>query len=83
MPHLEERAPYVIKIDGCIDRSLVDSFGTIEIASAAEADGRTVSELSGIVMDQAGLVGLLRRLHGLGIVLLSVERGAHESKPGP
>jgi hypothetical protein len=28
---------------------------------------------AGVVMDQAGLVGLMRRLHGLGVVLLSVK----------
>ncbi|MCL4393371.1 MAG: hypothetical protein M1482_00880 [Chloroflexi bacterium] len=80
MPHLQERAPYVIRIGGSIDKSLVDWFGPVDIASASQEDGRTISELSGIVTDQAGLVGLIRHLHGLGIVLLSVERGAHDSQ---
>jgi hypothetical protein len=31
-----------------------------------------VTTFSHIVMDQAGLVGLIRHLHGLGVVLLSV-----------
>jgi hypothetical protein len=76
MSHLDQHAQYVIKIEGCVDGTLVDWFGPVDIASVLEDGDRTVSTLSGIVTDQAGLVGLIRHLHGLGIVLLSVERVA-------
>ncbi len=74
MPSLDQEAAYVIKIQGRIDSNLVDRFGPVSIASAVEDEGRTITTLSGIATDQAGLVGLIRHLHGLGVVLLSIER---------
>ncbi len=74
MPHLDQKAQYVIKTAGCIDAPLVDWFGPIEIGSVVETSGEAITTLSGIVADQAGLVGLIRHLHGLGLVLLSIER---------
>ena len=74
MPRLDERAAYVIKIQGRVEESLVDWFGPVDIASSVDDCGQIVTTLSGIVTDQAGLVGLIRHLHGLGIALLSVER---------
>lgn len=76
MAHLDQRADYVIKIEGCVDGNLADWFGPLHIASAVADDGRIVTTLSGVVTDQAGLVGLIRHLHGMGIVLLSFERVA-------
>ncbi len=74
MPHLDQKAGYVIKTEGDVDASLVDWFGPVEIASVEQASGEPVTMLSGIVADQAGVVGLIRHLHGLGLVLLSIER---------
>jgi hypothetical protein len=37
-------------------------------------DNSQVTTFSEVIMDQAGLVGLIRRLHGHGIVLLSVRQ---------
>lgn len=74
MPRLDERAAYVVRIQGCGDETLVDWFGPVDVVCAVDERGRTVSTLAGIVTDQAGLMGLMRHLHGLGIVLLSVER---------
>ncbi len=74
MPHLDQKAQYVIKTAGCIDAPLIDWFGPIEIASVVETSGEALTTLSGIVADQAGLVGLVRHLHGLGLVILSIER---------
>lgn len=80
MSHLDQKANYVIKIQGCIDGNLVDWYGPVDVAAApagaddpAAPDG-VVTTLSGIIVDQAGLVGLIRHLHGLGLALLSVER---------
>ncbi len=65
MPHLGQQAQYTIKIDGCVDATLIDWFGPIDLATVKEDSGRTVTTLSGLVTDQSGMVGLLRRLHGL------------------
>jgi hypothetical protein len=64
----------VIKIEGGVDRTLLDSVGSLDLASVVEDSGRMVTTLSGLVIDQSGLVGLIRHLHGLGLVLLSIER---------
>jgi hypothetical protein len=38
------------------------------------ADGRCVTELTGKVVDQAALHGLLRKLYDLGLSLVSIKR---------
>jgi hypothetical protein len=80
MPRLDEHADYVIKIQGHIDESLADWFGPLNITSVTGEGDRLTTTLSGIVTDQAGLLGLIRHLHGLGIVLLSVERIARQQQ---
>jgi hypothetical protein len=82
MSHLDQHAPYVITVEGHVDETLVDRFGPVNIASVVEDGDRIVSTLSGIVTDQAGVVGLIRHLHGLGIVLLSIERVVRPLKGG-
>ena len=69
---LNSQNRYQIKIYGQPDNSWLGSLGEIEIHSQVLADGSQVTIFSDVVMDQAGLVGLIRRLHGLGIVLISV-----------
>ena len=76
MSHLEERTRYTITVEGTVDPSLADWCGPLIVTTAKGPDDVTVSTLSGIIADQAGLVGIIRRLHGLGIVLLTVERCA-------
>ncbi len=74
MSHLDQQAQYQIVIEGSIDHSLADWCGPLTLAGGTSADGSSVTILSRIRADQAGLVGVIRYLHGLGIVLLSVER---------
>ena len=76
MPGLDQPADYVVRIHGRIDGNPTDWLGPVEIASAVADGDKDVTTLSGIVTDQAGIVGLIRHLHGLGIVLLSMERVA-------
>lgn len=74
MSHLGQMTHYTIRIQGNVDDTLADWFGPMKIESSATASGQIITTLSGDVADQAALVGLVRHLHGLGIVLLSVER---------
>jgi hypothetical protein len=72
---LNSQNRYEIKLYGRLDDSWLDWFG--EAQAHAEVwdendDSSEVTVFAGVVMDQAGLVGLMRRLHGLGVVLLSV-----------
>ena len=74
MSHLDERTRYTITVEGTIDANLADWCGPLTITAAPGRDEVKVTTLSGITADQAGLVGIIRHLHGLGIVLLTVER---------
>lgn len=74
MSNLDQQADYVIVVEGHVGADLVGWSGPVSISGAVEEGGRSVTRLSGIVTDQAGLVGLVRHLHGLGVVLLAIER---------
>jgi hypothetical protein len=81
MPHsisLNSQNRYEIKIHGQADDSWLGWFGEAEVRSETLADGVETTTFSNVVMDQAGLVGLIRRLHGLGIVLISVRQVERE-----
>ena len=70
---IDQPAHFAIKIQGNAGDGLAEWFGPLTSTRIDDSDPPTTL-LSGIVTDQAGLVGLIRRLHGLGVVLLSVER---------
>jgi len=61
---------YEIRLQGRLDPRWAASFDGMTLA--AGTDGTTV--VSGRVVDQAALHGLLSRLHGLGLPLISVAR---------
>ncbi len=82
MSQLDRATNYRIRIEGLVDSSLAEWFGPVEIRGGTHADGRAITELAGTAADQAALVGLIRHLHGLGIVLLSVERIADGDEKG-
>lgn len=66
----DEPARYEIRIKGHLDVRWADRFEGLRFAH--ESDGTTI--LSGPVVDQAALHGLLRRVRDLGMPLLSVIR---------
>ena len=70
---IDQPAHFAIKIQGNAGDGLADWFGPLTSTRIDDGEPPTTL-LSGIFTDQAGLVGLIRRLHGLGVVLLSVER---------
>ena len=75
MPHtigLNSQNRYEIKVYGQVDDTWVGWFGEAHAHTEILEDGSQVTAFSGVVMDQAALVGLIRRLHGHGIVLLSI-----------
>lgn len=67
---LSEPGWYRIKVQGLLDASWSDWFD--DLAVEHEAAGRTL--LTGLVVDQAALNGLLNKLYALGLPLLSVSR---------
>jgi len=49
-------------------------FGEAKAHAEVWIDNSQVTTFSNVVMDQAGLVGLIRRLHGREIVLISIRQ---------
>ena len=69
---LYEPAFYRIRIQGALDESWAEELG-MGIGWIKEIDRGPVTILKGEVLDQAALVGLINRLYGLGLPLVSVE----------
>lgn len=61
---------YQIRIEGQLDQQWTDWFEGLTITQ--EADGKTV--LTGHVVDQSALHGLLKKVRDLGMPLVSVNR---------
>lgn len=78
MSQLDQAIHYTICIEGSIDNAFASWFGPIQIEPACDVRGQPMTRLSGEVADQAALIGLVRHLHGLGIVLLSINRTKKE-----
>lgn len=70
---LSTPAKYRITINGCLNRSWSESFGNMTIGYELAADGSWLSVLTGRLVDQAALFGVLNGLYGLGLPLISVE----------
>jgi hypothetical protein len=68
---LDRPAIYQIKVPGEICASWSDWAEGMTIAVDSEGDGPPVTTLTA-PLDQAALQGLLRRLYGLGLPLISV-----------
>ena len=68
---LDQPATYRIKVPGELDENWPDWAGEMEVMVESDADGLLISSLTG-TLDQAALLGLLRRLYSLGLPLISV-----------
>ncbi len=63
---------YRIQIAGRVDASELNALSPLEMkVEQVDADSTWLS----LHTDQSGLIGLMRHLHGLGVVFLSVDRG--------
>ena len=65
---------YEITVKGGINVSWLTDYGAVDLETEHLAGGGPQCTRSRIVTDQAGLVGLIRRLHGLGVVFVSVRQ---------
>ena len=74
---LNSQNKYEIQVYGHLDESWLSWFENAKVRVETLTDNTQATTFSEVVMDQAALVGLIRRLHGHGIVLLSIVR--HES----
>ena len=69
---------YRIEVTGQLDPERSAWLQDMALTVERRAQG-PVTVLSGPVVDQAALMGLLRRLHGLGLTLLLVQRLAPDT----
>jgi len=76
---LNSQNRYEIKVYGQVDDSWLGLFGEAKVHTEVSDDNGQVTTFSDVVMDQAGLVGLIRRLHGFGVVLISIRQTNHRS----
>ena len=67
---------YKIRIKGHLDDRWADWFGDLKLTQ--QPDGTTV--LSGPVVDQAALYGVLTKIHNLGMPLLELYQLADEAQ---
>jgi hypothetical protein len=73
MTNIQPTVSYEIEVAGLMDRTWEDWLESPRILSTV-TDGQPVTRLTVQFKDQAGLIGLLRQLHGMGLELLSVTR---------
>ena len=71
---LDSPATYQIEVQGHLDERWLDWFDGTAIVPQVGAEGTSITRLTGTVLDQAALHGLLRKLYRLGLPLLSVKR---------
>lgn len=70
---------YQIRLQGHLARQWTDWFGGLTIT--LEEDGDTL--LTGLVIDQAALHGLLKKVRDLGMPLISVNRAGPDRAEAP
>ena len=75
MPKLKvyEPATYHIHVHGALDQSWADYFGDMTIQTEIENEEHADATITGLVQDQAALLGLLTRLVDMGLPLLLVQ----------
>lgn len=66
-------ATYRITVQGFLNSSWSDDFRGLTISNEVAEDGSSFTTLTGWLIDQAALFGVLDGLYGLGFPLLSVE----------
>jgi hypothetical protein len=79
--NLHAEQVYEITVKGEINLSWLRGFGEVDVQTEHLAGGGHQCTRSRIVTDQAGLVGLIRRLHGLGVALVSVRQAPEADAP--
>ncbi len=70
---------YAIRLKGHVEARLLDWFADLTVTHAA--DGTTT--LTGPLIDQAALYGLLRKLRDLGLPLIAINQVGPQPAPGP
>ncbi len=70
---MDKPQAYQIKVQGCVDQSWSDWFNGMAISVEIDQEGGAITTLSGFVLDQAALRGILAKLWNLNMPLISVK----------
>ena len=70
---IDKSAIYCIRVIGFLDESWSERLGGMTIAASSQEGDQTVTTLSGKLIDQAALFGVLKTLYDMRLPLLSVE----------
>jgi len=70
---VDQPAIYCIRVIGYLDENWSACMGGLNIETSSPEGKRTVTTLSGSVIDQAALFGVLKALYDMRLPLLSVE----------
>lgn len=68
-----ESARYRIGIVGCLDTGWSEYCGGMTIEHRSDPQFQTITLLTGLLIDQSALMGVLNALHDIGCPILSVE----------
>ncbi len=71
--NLDRPATYQIKVPGRLDEPLSDWVEGMTVTVEKQGEGPPTTTLTGVLVDQAALQGLLRRLYTLGLPLIEVK----------
>ena len=74
-------ATYRICVQGFLDERWSDRLGGVSITTTGQKSGAPVTTLSGRLIDQAAVLGVLNTLHDLRLPLLFVECEDWEEDP--
>ena len=64
---------YRIRIEGTLDKNWSERLGDMSVSTANRGDQKSITVLTGLMRDQAELVGVVNTLYELHLTLLSVE----------
>lgn len=70
---IDRPATYSIRVIGELDQSWSDRLGGLTITCSGQEGKQRITTLSGSIIDQAALFGVLKALYDMRLPLLSVE----------
>ncbi|MFC1960310.1 hypothetical protein ACFLYO_06340 [Chloroflexota bacterium] len=73
-PRSHQAITYRIKVKGKLRKRWIDWFGGMAITYELQSDGTPVTALTGKIIDQAALHGILTKIRDLNLELISVTR---------
>ena len=77
---LDRQEVYQIRVKGLLDNKWSDWFNGMNIASEIQSDGSPITKLTGAVIDQVALHGILSKIRDLNLELISVNQIEMNSK---